>query len=91
MESIQGGPKALGLPPKPMIRLLAPVLLVGSLLAPALPASAAVLSEGKVKNGYYWQKTSSSSGSIRWLCRSTSSSKFQKHQKCKDAGAVKPN
>ena len=29
--------------------------------------------------------------SIRWLCRSTSSSKFQKHQKCKDAGAVKPN
>ena len=91
MGSIQGGSEALGLPPKTMIRLLAPVFLVGSLLAPALPASAAVLSEGKVKNGYYWQKTSSSSGSIRYICRSTSSGKFQKHQTCKDAGAVKPN
>ncbi|QNJ06511.1 hypothetical protein SynMEDNS5_01796 [Synechococcus sp. MEDNS5] len=74
-----------------MIRLVAPVLMIGSLLVPVTPVSAAVLAEGKVSNGYYWQKTSSSSGSIRWLCRSTSSSKFQKHQKCKDAGAVKPN
>ena len=63
-----------------MIRRLAPVLLVGSLLAPALPASAAVLSEGKVKDGHYWQKTTSSSGAIRFICRSTNSGKFQKHQ-----------
>ena len=47
--------------------------------------------EGKVSNGYYWQETSSSSGAIRYICRSTSSGKFHKHQKCKDAGAVKPN
>ena len=74
-----------------MIRLLLPLSLGTLLLAPAFPAFAAVLAEGAPKNGYYWQKTSSKSGSIRYLCRSTSSSKFQKHQKCKDAGASKPN
>jgi len=74
-----------------MIRLFAPVLMVGALLIPIAPSSAAVLANGKVSNGYYWQKTATKSGSIRYNCRSTSSSKFQKHQKCKDAGAVKPN
>ena len=74
-----------------MIRLVAPVLMVGSLLVPIAPVPAAVLAEGKVSNGYYWQKTATKSGSIRYNCRSTSSGKFQKHQKCKNAGAVKPN
>ena len=74
-----------------MIRLVAPVLMVGSLLVPIDPVSAAVLANGKVSNGYYWQKTATKSGSMRYNCRSTSSGKFQKHQKCKDAGAVKPN
>ena len=94
MGSIQGGSEALGLPPFPpkqMIRLVVPVLMVGSLLIPIAPVSAAVLANGKVSNGYYWQKTATKSGSIRYNCRSTSSGKFQKHQKCKDAGAVKPN
>ena len=91
MGSIQGGSDALGLPPKTLIRLLAPFLLVGSLLAPAIPASAAVLSEGKVKSGHYWQKTSSSSGAIRYICRSTCAGKFQKHQQCNNDGAVNPN
>ena len=74
-----------------MIRLVIPALMVGSLLTPLSPVDAAVLATGKVSNGFYWQKTSTKSGSIRYNCRSTSSGKFQKHQKCKDAGAVKPN
>ena len=73
-----------------MIRLLLPLSLGLAVISP-VPASAAVLAEGKVSNGYYWQKTATKSGSIRYNCRSTSSGKFQKHQKCKDAGAVKPN
>ena len=74
-----------------MIRLVLPALIVGSLFTPFSPVDAAVLAKGKVSNGFYWQKTSTKSGSIRYNCRSTSSGKFQKHQKCKDAGAVKPN
>ena len=72
-----------------MIRLLIPLSLGLAFMAP-IPASAAVLAEGKISNGYYWQKTASKSGSIRYIFRSTSAGKFQKHQKCKDARAVKP-
>ena len=74
-----------------MICLVAPAMMVGSLLIPVTPVSAAVLVEGKVSNGYDWQKTVTKSGSIRSICRSTSAGKFQKHQVCQDAGAVKPN
>ena len=73
-----------------MTRLILPLSLTLSVLIP-VAASAAVLAESKVSNGFYWQKTSTSSGSIRYICRSTNSGKFQKHQKCKDAGAVKPH
>ena len=73
-----------------MIRLMIPALLLGSLLMPVGYVAAGVLAEGQVKNGYYWQKTSSSSGSVRYICRSISSGKSQKHQHCKDAGTVKP-
>jgi len=73
-----------------MKRLLVPCLLALAAITPT-SANATVRAEGKASNGYYWQKTSTSSGSIRYNCRSTSSGKFQKHQKCRDAGAVKPN
>lgn len=55
----------------------------------ALPSQAAVIAEGSVSNGYYWQLVSSSKGS-RWLCRSVNTAKFQPHAKCQAAGAVKP-
>ena len=71
-----------------MIRLLLPFSLGLAFIAPG-PAAAAVLAEDKVSNGYYWQKTASKSGSIRYICRPTSSGKFEKHQKYKDARAVK--
>ena len=74
-----------------MIRMVLPALMVGSLLTPLSPVDAAVLATGKVSNDFYWQKTSTKSGSIRYNCRSNSSGKFQKHKKCRDAGAVKPN
>lgn len=57
----------------------------------ASPAMAKVLAEGAAKNGYYWQKVETSSGNIRYICRSTSDSKFQKNSKCEDAGAQEPN
>lgn len=60
-----------------MIRLLLTLSLGSLLFAPAFPVSAAVLAEGAPKNGYYWQKSSTKSGSIRYLCCSPSSSKFQ--------------
>jgi len=72
-----------------MIRLILPLSLGLIALAP-IPATAGVLANGKASNCYYWQKTSTSSGSIKYNCRSASSGKLQKHQKCKDAGAVKP-
>jgi hypothetical protein len=57
--------------------------------AAALPAAAKVLAEGKPSGGYYWQKVQQSNG-IRYLCRSTSEGKIQKHAKCQAARAVKP-
>jgi hypothetical protein len=63
-------------------------LIGGSFLIP-FPAGAKVLSEGAVSNGYYWQLVQTSNGT-RYYCRSVSSGKFQKHAKCKDAGARKP-
>ena len=68
---------------------------LGFLLALGLtavtPGRGAVLAASAVRNGFYWQKTQGNSGSIRYLCRSTNSSKFQKHQRCRDAGLKKPN
>ena len=61
---------------------------LGLLFLAPVPASAKVLANGQVSNGYYWQKTATKSGSIRFNCRSTSSEKFQKHQKCKNAGVL---
>lgn len=53
------------------------------------PALAEVLAEGKPSGGYYWQKVSSKKGD-RYLCRSTSDPKIQKHKACEQAGARKP-
>ena len=65
--------------------------LVAGLLAfsPNYSAEAKVLAEGKPSGGYYWQKVQQSNG-IRYLCRSTSEGKIQKHAKCEAARAVKP-
>ena len=71
-----------------MIRIL--TALVMTMLG-ALTVSAKVLAEGPVSGGYYWQKVETTSGSIRYYCRSTSSGKFQKHYLCKEVGARKPN
>lgn len=53
------------------------------------PALAEVLAEGKPSGGYYWQKVSTKKGE-RYLCRSTSDPKIQKHEACEKAGARKP-
>ncbi len=71
-----------------MIRIL-PVLILS--LPGVLPVSAKVLSEGPISGGYYCQKVETNSGSIRYYCRTTSSGKFQKHARCKDAGAQRPD
>ena len=55
-----------------------------------VPASAKVLAEGADVNGYYWQKVEKKDGSIEYLCRSTSSRKFQKFANCENAGAQRP-
>lgn len=56
----------------------------------AVPVSAEVLAEGPVAGGYYWQKVKQKSGKIVYICRSTSSAKFQKHESCNNAKARKP-
>jgi len=61
--------------------LLALVLLLAT-IAPALATRAT----GQPRNGYYWLLTDNN----RWQCRSVSDNKIQPHQKCIDAGAVKP-
>jgi hypothetical protein len=53
------------------------------------PAHAKVLAEGAAVKGFYWQKIEASNG-VRYLCRSQSDAKIQKHSKCENAGAVKP-
>lgn len=68
--------------------VVAALLIMGSALVPGF-ALAEILAEGKAKNGYYWQKVSTSKGE-RYLCRSTSDPKIQKHANCQAAGAVKP-
>lgn len=64
------------------------VAAVGAVLSIALfPAVAlATRATGRVSNGYYWLLTDNN----RWQCRSTTDGRIQKHQKCRDAGAVKP-
>jgi hypothetical protein len=70
-----------------MLRLI-PLAAACSLLVGG-PALSAVLAEGQVRNGFYWQKVQQSNG-IRYLCRSTSEGKIQKHANCEAARAVKP-
>ena len=53
-----------------MIRLILPLSL-GLVVCPR-PCSSRCFINGKASNGYYWQKTSTSSGSIKYNCRSTS-------------------
>ena len=62
------------------------------LLVPINPAASAILKNGESSNGYYWQKTSTNWKPviIRYQCRSSVSGKIEKQQKCRDAGAVKP-
>ncbi len=71
-----------------VIRRLRALLLLVTLAA-AGPALAKVLAEGKPKNGFYWQYVTHPKGD-RYLCRSGSDAKIQKHEKCESAGAVKP-
>ena len=68
--------------------LSAALLGLATALAP-FPAYAKVLAEGKPSGGFYWQKIQQSNG-IRYLCRSTSEGKIQKHANCEAARAVKP-
>jgi hypothetical protein len=58
-------------------------------LGGTLPAVAKVIAEGKPSGGYYWQKVEQSNGT-RYLCRSTTEGKIQKHAKCEAARAAKP-
>ena len=68
--------------------LTAALVLLTALLG--TPALAKVLAEGKPKGGYYWQKIEQSGGKVVYQCRSTTDAKFQKKDKCEQAGAVKP-
>jgi hypothetical protein len=68
--------------------VVAAVVLAG--ITAAGPALAEVLAEGRPSNGYYWQKVEYKDGSIRYLCRSTSEGKIQKHANCERAGARRP-
>ena len=71
---------------KKSIVLLLTAIAIAFPLFSALPANATQL-RGEVSNGYYWLLTDNN----RWQCRSTTSGRIQKHQKCIDAGAVKPS
>jgi len=68
---------------------VASFVFAGVLFIQVQPSQAAVIPEGAVRSGYYWQLVEGSNGT-RYICRSTSSSKFQKHAKCNEAGAKKP-
>ena len=68
---------------------VASVVFAGALFTQVQPSQAAVIAEGAVRSGYYWQLVEGSNGT-RCICCSTSSSKFQKHAKCNEAGAKKP-
>ena len=72
-----------------MRRFFASLLVLASLTSLPVPAEAEVLAEGPVSNSYYWQLVQTSKGT-RYYCRSVSSGKFQKHARCKEAGARKP-
>lgn len=65
------------------------LLILAALFTLPVPAQAKVLAEGPVASGYYWQLVQTSNGT-RYYCRSVSSGKFQKHARCKEAGARKP-
>ncbi|WP_439638198.1 hypothetical protein [Spirulina sp.] len=56
--------------------------LMWTIAQPALATKAV----GKSSHGYYWLLTDND----RWQCRSTTDSRIQSHQKCIEAGAVKP-
>jgi len=71
-----------------MLRLI-PLAAACSLLVGG-PALSAVLAEGQVRNGFYWQKVQQTSGKIVFICRSTSDGKFRKHDDCNAAGAKRP-
>ena len=62
------------------------MVVAGALFTQVQPTQAAVIAEGDVRNGYYWQFVEGSNGT-RYIGRSSSSSKFQKHAKCNEAGA----
>jgi hypothetical protein len=75
-------------PTDQILKILLPALL---LTLTTLPAMAAVIAEGKVSNGYDYQKVQKQNGTIQYMCRSTSTGKFQKHASCDGAGAKRPN
>lgn len=67
-----------------MNRLALPLAL--ALLLTAIAPALATIATGQPRNGYYWLLADNN----RWQCRSVSDRKNQPHQKCIDAGAVKP-
>ncbi len=71
-----------------MSRFALVLVAIGVALLLMLPTPAlATRAKGDPSNGYYWLLDDAG----RWQCRSLSSGKIQPHQKCIDAGAVKPN
>jgi len=68
-----------------MNRFALDLLVLGLLLTVTAPALATIAT-GQPHNGYYWLLADNN----RWQCRSVSDNKIQPHQKCIDAGAVKP-
>jgi hypothetical protein len=72
-----------------MLKTLLPTALLT--LTTTLPAIGAVIAEGRVSNGYYYQKVQKQNGTIQYMCRSTSTGKIQKSADCNNAGAKRPN
>lgn len=71
-----------------MNRLALVLSVILMMLVLVLPTPAlATRAKGEPSNGYYWLLDDAG----RWQCRPLSSGKIQPHQKCIDAGAVKPN
>jgi hypothetical protein len=68
-----------------LLALSIPLTLV--LMLTAIAPALATVATGQPSNGYYWLLADNG----RWQCRSVANNKIQPHQKCIEAGAIKPN
>lgn len=68
-------------------KIIALSLLALTFLSPSQAVAQSGVVNGVTSNGFYWQYVRANG---RFLCRSTTTSKFQKHQACKNAGAIQP-